>query len=170
MKKIWKTRKEEEGVSPVIATILMVAITVVLAAVLYVMVIGFTPPQNDASAGSWNEVKALNQTAGKATFGAFTGSIEPINLRIYVKANGIDAGYVSWGSNTDPSTVSWVDGPAGATVTYYDYDPNSGKINSGDYIVLNGLNSGTSYELEAYNVASSSILPMMGDSPTFTTP
>jgi flagellin-like protein len=34
-------RKNEEGVSPVIATILMVAITVVLAAVLYVMVLGF---------------------------------------------------------------------------------------------------------------------------------
>ncbi len=36
MKKAWK--KNDTGVSPVIATILMVAITVVLAAVLYVMV------------------------------------------------------------------------------------------------------------------------------------
>jgi len=43
MKKIWKIRKDKEGVSPVIATILMVAITVVLAAVLYVMVMGFGP-------------------------------------------------------------------------------------------------------------------------------
>lgn len=38
MKKAWK--RNDEGVSPVIATILMVAITVVLAAVLYVMVMG----------------------------------------------------------------------------------------------------------------------------------
>ena len=38
MKRIYKNN--EEAVSPVIATILMVAITVVLAAVLYVMVIG----------------------------------------------------------------------------------------------------------------------------------
>jgi flagellin-like protein len=38
MKRIWKNK---EGVSPVIATILMVAITVVLAAVLYVMVSGY---------------------------------------------------------------------------------------------------------------------------------
>lgn len=38
MKQIWK---KNDAVSPVIATILMVAITVVLAAVLYVMVIGF---------------------------------------------------------------------------------------------------------------------------------
>ncbi len=38
------TRCDREGVSPVIATILLVAITVVLAAVLYVMVSGFLTP------------------------------------------------------------------------------------------------------------------------------
>ena len=41
MKKIWRIRKDSEAVAPVVATILMVAITVVLAAVLYVMVLGF---------------------------------------------------------------------------------------------------------------------------------
>jgi flagellin-like protein len=40
MKKIYK--KKDEGVSPVIATILMVAITVVLAAVLYVLEMRFS--------------------------------------------------------------------------------------------------------------------------------
>ncbi|MDD1772915.1 MAG: type IV pilin [Methanomassiliicoccales archaeon] len=40
MKKMWK--KNNKAVSPVIATILMVAITVVLAAVLYVMVMGMS--------------------------------------------------------------------------------------------------------------------------------
>ncbi|TLZ54522.1 MAG: type IV pilin, partial [Methanobacteriota archaeon] len=37
-------QKDEAAVSPVIATILMVAITVVLAAVLYVMVSGLITP------------------------------------------------------------------------------------------------------------------------------
>jgi flagellin-like protein len=37
MKRVWK-KNDKEAVSPVIATILMVAITVVLAAVLYMMV------------------------------------------------------------------------------------------------------------------------------------
>src|SRR3990172_10504825 len=40
MKNVRLIRKDESAVSPVIATILMVAITVVLAAVLYVMVSG----------------------------------------------------------------------------------------------------------------------------------
>lgn len=39
-------RKDEDAVSPVIATILMVAITVVLAAVLYVMVSGLITTPN----------------------------------------------------------------------------------------------------------------------------
>ncbi len=41
MKRVWAIRRDEEAVSPVIATILMVAVTVVLVAVLYVMVLGF---------------------------------------------------------------------------------------------------------------------------------
>jgi len=44
MEIVWARRKNEEAVSPVIATILMVAITVVLAAVLYVMVLNFIIP------------------------------------------------------------------------------------------------------------------------------
>lgn len=44
MKKSWIVRMDEKAVSPVIATILMVAITVVLAAVLYVMVTGLINP------------------------------------------------------------------------------------------------------------------------------
>ena len=53
-------RKNKSAVSPVIGTILMVAITVVLAAVLYVMVAGLGPgntPQNATmvmQGGSWS--------------------------------------------------------------------------------------------------------------------
>jgi flagellin-like protein len=48
MKKSWAIRKNSEAVSPVIGTILMVSITIVLVAVLFVMVVGlggnnFTP-------------------------------------------------------------------------------------------------------------------------------
>ena len=65
MKKTW-IRKDNKGVSPVIATILMVAITVVLAAVLYLMVSNFTD-----TGGSGGEPTitfgAVEQTAGNAT-------------------------------------------------------------------------------------------------------
>ena len=48
MKKRWVTNAECSGVSPVIATILLVGITVVLAATLYVMVFGFGVDSNNA--------------------------------------------------------------------------------------------------------------------------
>jgi flagellin-like protein len=62
MRKVWAMRKNEEAVSPVIATILMVAITVVLAAVLYVLVltlidvdgkIGAIVLDKDSTATNW---------------------------------------------------------------------------------------------------------------------
>jgi flagellin-like protein len=55
MKKIWAVRKDSEAVSPVIATILMVAITVVLAAVLYVMVLGFGGTSQTTPAATYNK-------------------------------------------------------------------------------------------------------------------
>ena len=53
MKRSWTLRPDYNGVSPVIATILLVGITVVLAATLYIMAFGFgtgttdTPPVAD---------------------------------------------------------------------------------------------------------------------------
>jgi flagellin-like protein len=72
MKKIWKIRKDSEAVSPVIATILMVAITVVLAAVLYVMVMGFGGPSTQTPTGSFTQAQATSASAEKLQFGVIT--------------------------------------------------------------------------------------------------
>ncbi len=65
MKRIWKNK---EGVSPVIATILMVAITVVLAAVLYVMVSGYmTGGGGTPIAGSFTRDSSSTPNNGNAT-------------------------------------------------------------------------------------------------------
>ncbi len=62
-------RKEEEGVSPVIATILMVAITVVLAATLYLMVGNMGTGGNTPVAGSLSYVNTVSDPGnGNATF------------------------------------------------------------------------------------------------------
>lgn len=60
MKKYWAIRKDSEAVSPVIATILMVAITVVLAAVLYVMVLGFGGTQATTPAATYSKTPITN--------------------------------------------------------------------------------------------------------------
>ena len=84
MKQIWITRKGRDGVSPVIATILMVAITVVLAAVLYVMVIGIDGGGGPPGAGNWNDMEALSKTSGRVEFGSFTGTMLPIDAKLFI--------------------------------------------------------------------------------------
>src|SRR5467141_497892 len=62
-------RKDEAAVSPVIATILMVAITVVLAAVLYVMVSGLlSGPGGTPTAWGVNIGKSGDQSNWTLTF------------------------------------------------------------------------------------------------------
>src|SRR5437870_6643758 len=65
-------RKDEAAVSPVIATILMVAITVVLAAVLYVMVSGLITgpggtPQAMRAEEQTSELQSRGHLAGWST-------------------------------------------------------------------------------------------------------
>lgn len=65
MKSIRKFKKNAEAVSPVIATILMVAITVVLAAVLLVMVMNMTedtPPSSAAITATADDAGHLTVT------------------------------------------------------------------------------------------------------------
>ncbi len=66
MKKLWKMKKD--AVSPVIATILMVAITVVLAAVLYVMVMGF-------GGGGGQETPTITMTYQKTASLSYTFTV-----------------------------------------------------------------------------------------------
>src|SRR5947207_11478653 len=75
-------RKDEAAVSPVIATILMVAITVVLAAVLYVMVSGLITPVGGNK--PLVTFAAVDQRSGNATI-AVAGasqSVSPSNYKV----------------------------------------------------------------------------------------
>ena len=166
MKKIWK---KDDAVSPVIATILMVAITVVLAAVLYVMVIGFGTGNTSTPAGAWSDVAATSSTTAKLTFGSFTTDVKPIDLRIYVTENAVNSSVISFPSN-QPTALTWSTPPAGATAVYFDYNQAGELVNSGDYITLTGLQSGAQYSFEVFHVPTDATVSMTGDSGSFTTP
>ncbi len=170
MKNTWNIRKKEDAVSPVIATILMVAITVVLAAVLYVMVIGFGGDGSSTPAGSWNAAAADSQTEGTLTFGAFTTDVAPLDLKIFVKANGTALGEISFTQNTlSPQPLTWVAG-APATAVYTDYNAANGEVNSGDYITFTGLSAGTTYSFEVFHIPSDATVSMTGTNGQFQTP
>jgi len=119
MKKLWKMRKNREAVSPVIATILMVAITVVLAAVLYVMVMGF-------GGGQGGQTPAITMTYLKTSAGNYTFTVA-----------GVNKNDIKW---TDLGSVI---APTGPTVT----KPTTGNVGAGDIVTISGLTTGIAYTL-----------------------
>jgi flagellin-like protein len=153
MRKNWKDRK---GVSPVIATILMVAITVVLAAVLYVMVMGFGGDDQSSITGTFTSKETLSSTEEKIRFGALSPSVDgsKISLRVDVMgpAEGtsetVSATY-KWSETADTWTLTTPAalGPIVKAVDNADSTPDvipieyvdlagDDTISSGDYITI----------------------------------
>ena len=128
---------KDSGVSPVIATILMVAITVVLAAVLYVMVSGFTHSPGTANSAGLNEAQA-NSTNWTVTIASVSASNIPIsNLKIVVNGTTWSGTPLSGTPDTNHvhSVVLFI--LSGNSQTY---------LQSGDYftIVSTGTNNAAS--------------------------
>ena len=137
---MWKI-KNKEAVSPVIGVILMVAITVVLAAVLYVWVSGFMT----AGGGGAAPTAALATPTKDGTFENYTVKINSISA-------AIDEAKVTWAIMvSDVSVASGSLGPIGtqtlaiarstaATATgnivYIDNDGN-GLVSTNDLIYCN---------------------------------
>ncbi|MBM3299544.1 MAG: type IV pilin N-terminal domain-containing protein [Deltaproteobacteria bacterium] len=142
MKKIWKIRKDSEAVSPVIATILMVAITVVLAAVLYVMVMGFGGDGATAPTGSFTSVEKASSTTEKVRFGVITPDTKPTEIKIVIEnttsGSTETATYtfpVGDGSGALTQASGSIGGVAAGGIAYTDLAGNQ-KVSSGDYITI----------------------------------
>ena len=124
-------RPNKKAVSPVIGTILMVAITVVLAAVLYVMVTGLVgPPQGQKpnlvlTAGTWNNGNLT------ISFASITNApnLAPTDLTYLVQASD-GTTYFSGAAGTG-SAVSNVT----VTIAYQD-NANTGKVSNEDNILI----------------------------------
>jgi flagellin-like protein len=156
-------RKDEEGVSPVIATILMVAITVVLAAVLYIMVIGLAPPpEGQPPRGQFTPVVTSNTTA-TMEFAGFSRVPLPIHLKIVLSTETASGTY-AFGANADGTVLSLESGVSMGTITYRDF-ANNDLVNSGDQLLIAGLDTGTFYTIKMLWKDGSAM-----DTKTFATP
>lgn len=128
MKKSFKNRS---AVSPVIATILMVAITVVLAAVLYVMVMGFGGTSSSAPTGSVASAEKLSTEDLKFTLGAFSKETQFTDCKVTFGINGT----MQTAEIMDSSIPAFVLGSVSCTVTLHDLG-GDGKVSTGDYLTL----------------------------------
>jgi flagellin-like protein len=118
MKIVWR---DEEGVSPVIAVILMVAITVVLAAVLYVMVSGMLGSTNTTPTVSMNWIEDENNV------GNYTGNIVRISGTKVLRVEDVTV-TVNHDGNTQSTSLDILKGAPKLTI---------GTDFSLDYIDLN---------------------------------
>ena len=136
MKKIWKIRKDSEAVSPVIATILMVAITVVLAAVLYVMVMGFGPGGASAPQGSFTSVQKMSATVERVSIGVLTPDTKPTAIKIVVQ-NGTQSSTYTFASDTSGSLTPVALGTVtGITSVAYTNLGGGTIVSSGSYLTF----------------------------------
>jgi len=138
MKSVRIIRKDDAAVSPVIATILMVAITVVLAAVLYVMVSGLISP-----VGGGKPVLTFGSaslSSGNATIAVAGASqaVSPSNYKLNLESAG-NLGTAIAMPTTSGSFVSIV--ISGTTYRIYWTDIGGDvTINAGDQFRITGNN------------------------------
>ncbi|MEI6795485.1 MAG: type IV pilin N-terminal domain-containing protein [Methanomassiliicoccales archaeon] len=171
---MWNIKKKS-GVSPVIATILMVAITVVLAAVLYVMVMNMSGNQGTSTPqGSF----ASTTTDGRyvnITFGSFSTNVGVSAIKFVVEnvTSGQSATFTATlNSNLAPLTgvagASSIAGgitligqatPTRAGIIYVDV-ANNGHINVGDSLSIlnNGVGSGNNLKITMIYISSGDVI------------
>jgi archaeal type IV pilus assembly protein PilA len=147
MKKMWKMRKDKSAVSPVIATILMVAITVVLAAVLYVMVMGFGGTQTSTPTGSFT-VGSVGTTTAVVSFGQVSPVVKYTDCKFTITKVATSA----LESSAAMTAAAGVTGAsfAGQTIVYTAAGLNpsaNGQISVGDSLNLGVLTTGTQYKV-----------------------
>lgn len=132
-------RLKDSGVSPVIATILMVAITVVLAAVLYVMVSGFTHSPGTANSAG---LTTTNNGAGSWTVTVDKVTVSNIALSgLKVVLNGTTYAYSSWNTHVNSVYLNFTNVATG-----------SSDLSAGDYFSISSAGSaliqaGTTFEI-----------------------
>ncbi|MDO9537355.1 MAG: type IV pilin [Thermoplasmata archaeon] len=161
MKLKWK----ENAVSPVIATILMVAITVVLAAVLYVMVIGMTGDNSTMSlapAGSWQDMSPNSNNSATITFGNFQPEASPMHIKLLIQDENGHFFNLTWFSAVDTENYTLACSNANITAFYFDFNPDGNLIGGGDHITIYGLEPFTYYYVRVFHYPSDSIVEMAG--------
>ncbi len=126
MKKMWK--KNNKAVSPVIATILMVAITVVLAAVLYVMVMGF-----GGDGGGQAPTASLTQSGNRLVISISDSyNITDTTASIWFTVDGTKVLFSAFGN---------------ANITFVDAG-GDGKVSESDYFEKTTAGADDTYEIQ----------------------
>ncbi len=147
-KVVW--HQDDDAVSPVIGTILMVAITVVLAAVLWLMVSGMIQdPEDEKLTLQLSSPKVTQYTRGVTTWDAvlninkLTPKDEKVKwseVRIAIKSS--DGSILNQAAEPDPDDPPNYDITGSIEFWYVDITLNDVKVSAGDSIKITGMDVG----------------------------
>ena len=140
--KQWKMKKNEEAVSPVIAVILMVAITVVLAAVLYTWALSFI--RNDKQTPT---IGATYSPFGQNDFAVNIEKVDPEAVSVisvdYILLD--DRGTAVPGVQGSVKDIYGLNFDDQYTNVSFQDNDRDGRISSGDvFLIKNAANGGQS--------------------------
>ncbi len=139
-------RKDDKGVSPVIATILMVAITVVLAAVLYLMVSSFGGGDTSQVSGTIS-VEKDSTTQAYIRFGKFSPTQDPLDVTIVINNGTEQSSYVFDSTGEEFVIDGTDDANTGSPLDFT--TQNVDEINNGDRVYFT-YDSGSEYEIQIF--------------------
>ena len=129
---------EDEAVSPVIATVLLMAITVLLASAVYLMVDDAIAAPDKGAPHAKMSVRALDNGFQVVRFTDLSQNLHTSSVSFtIVPPPGINASSIA--GNVNDADVY---GSVGETVTFHDRDA-SFTVNRGDYFVINATAAGT---------------------------
>lgn len=147
-----RTRANDEAVSPVIAVILMVAITVVLAAVVYVWVSGFqvgnTPPGSMSIA--FNGHPGASNVSYIVT--SATSGMHYTDVALQLDGATLQYANLTAGAPTADKWCLW--NPAG----YCNASPGSATLNAGDVLYLQNTSPGIGSALNIVDTKANAVL------------
>ena len=130
----------DEAVSPVIATILLLAITVLLAGGVYMMMAGSVQAPEKGVPTAKLSVRALDNGYQVVTISEMSGQIETFRCKFQIIAP-MSSNYTTISGFTSDADVY---GVSGGNVSFQDRDAGF-TVNTGDYFVIDAatLNTGT---------------------------
>ena len=167
-------KKDNSAVSPVIATILMVSVTVVLAAVLYVMILGMGAGTSEISPlGSWYSSEVTSNSTATFVFGTFGYEVRCMDMKLFL-TDGVNETVIEFpGPLQNRSTSLSISGANSdtITVTYEDNNWELSNVNGGDKLFISGLKPDVVYTVKVFHKPTDDMITMAGaDSSVQTSP
>jgi len=122
------------GVSPVIATILLVAITVVLSSVVYVMVTELGSNSPPPPSGGFGIAEKVSNDTMRVSFGSFSKDTDLTDCKVTIEHDGATPAAVAMAPSGNITV-----GPYNMMVTDLGGD---GRISPGDHLTISNTNGG----------------------------